>query len=163
MTACLVGAGSIILSALRMRGIDILSYIDSMGEISIEDDRKITEMDIYSHETRMPDLEANNKASSLIMDLIKNGDSTGASIKTIIKNCPPGLGEPFFDSFESVISHLMFSIPGLKGIEFGSGFGFTRLTGMQARDEFYIDEGKMPYYVLLNLAFSSHVNKYPFL
>ena len=143
MTACLVGAGSIILSALRMRGIDILSYIDSMGEISIRDDRKITEMDIYSHETRMPDLEAHNKASSLIMDLIKNGDSTGASIKTIIKNCPPGLGEPFFDSFESVISHLMFSIPGLKGIEFGSGFGFTRLTGTHARDEFYIDEGKI--------------------
>lgn len=91
----------------------------------------------------MPDLDANNRASSLIMDLIKNGDSTGASIKTIIKNCPPGLGEPFFDSFESVISHLMFSIPGLKGIEFGSGFGFTKLKGTDSRDEFYMEEGKI--------------------
>lgn len=143
MTACLVGAGSIILSALKMRGIDILSYIDTMGDISIESEKKITENDIYSHETRMPDLDANNRASSLIMDLIKNGDSTGASIKTIIKNCPPGLGEPFFDSFESVISHLMFSIPGLKGIEFGSGFGFTKLKGTDSRDEFYMEEGKI--------------------
>ena len=143
MTACLVGAGAIILSALKMRGIDILSYIDTMGDISIESEKKITENDIYSHETRMPDLDANNRASSLIMDLIKNGDSTGASIKTIIKNCPPGLGEPFFDSFESVISHLMFSIPGLKGIEFGSGFGFTKLKGTDSRDEFYMEEGKI--------------------
>lgn len=143
MTACLVAAGSIVLSTLKTSGIDILSYIDSMGDISLGVEGNITEMDIYSRETRMPDSEANNRASSLIMDLIKSGDSTGASIKTVIKNCPPGLGEPFFDSFESVISHLMFSIPGLKGIEFGSGFGFTRLKGTQSRDEFYMEHGKI--------------------
>ena len=53
---------------------------------------------------------------------INNNDSIGGIVECITSNLPIGLGEPFFDYVESVISHLAFSIPAIKGIEFGSGF-----------------------------------------
>ncbi|MFN8329809.1 MAG: chorismate synthase [Saprospiraceae bacterium] len=53
---------------------------------------------------------------------------------------PVGIGEPFFDSLESVIAHLAFSIPAVKGIEFGSGFAASRMTGSQHNDAFVTKE-----------------------
>ncbi len=70
---------------------------------------------------------------------MNNGDSIGGIIECIASNLPVGLGEPFFNSIESVISHLIFSIPGIKGIEFGIGFGASKITGSLHNDCF-IDE-----------------------
>lgn len=67
-------------------------------------------------------------------------DSIGGIIECRASNIPVGLGEPFFDSVESVISHLVFAIPATKGIEFGSGFGASKMTGLQNNDAI-IDEG----------------------
>jgi chorismate synthase len=73
---------------------------------------------------------------------VKNGDSIGGVIETIATNMPIGLGEPFFDSVESVISHFIFAIPATKGIEFGSGFAASRMTGSQHNDKFITANGK---------------------
>ncbi len=64
----------------------------------------------------------------------KEGDSVGGVIECRAAGVPTGLGEPFFDSVESVLSHLMFSIPGVKGVEFGSGFAGAALKGSQNND-----------------------------
>jgi len=64
----------------------------------------------------------------------KYGDSIGAEIECRVNGLPVGLGEPFFDSVESNISHLIFAIPGIKGIEFGDGFGIVKKTGNEAND-----------------------------
>ncbi len=55
----------------------------------------------------------------------------------------PGYGDPFFDSIESILSHLLFSIPSVKGVEFGKGFAITKMFGSDANDSFYIDNGKI--------------------
>ncbi len=73
---------------------------------------------------------------------IEQGDSLGGIVECRIKNVPAGLGEPFFDSIESVISHLVFSIPGIKGIEFGSGFEAAKMKGSIHNDCFETIEGK---------------------
>ncbi len=139
MTLPLVVAGSIAMDILKGFNIKIISYIKSAGDIKI-DDKNIEDEDyIYTFKTRMPDDEMDNKLYSKLTELIKNGDSLGAKIKTTVYNLPPGIGEPFFDSIESEISKAMFSIPGLKGIEFGSGFSLSEMTGSQANDEFYMD------------------------
>ncbi|HBE40578.1 MAG TPA: chorismate synthase, partial [Bacteroidales bacterium] len=57
---------------------------------------------------------------SAVKKAIGENDTIGGIIECIVKNVPPGLGEPFFNSFESIISHLVFSIPAVRGIEFGS-------------------------------------------
>jgi chorismate synthase len=69
-----------------------------------------------------------------IQAAVENQDSIGGIISCFVKELPVGLGEPFFDSVESIISHLIFSIPAIKGIEFGSGFGSTKMTGSEHND-----------------------------
>ncbi|HPW17428.1 MAG TPA: chorismate synthase, partial [Candidatus Aminicenantes bacterium] len=62
------------------------------------------------------------------------GDSVGGLLECRVRELPAGLGEPFFDSVESLIGHAVFAIPGVKGVEFGSGFACTRMRGSQAND-----------------------------
>ena len=69
-----------------------------------------------------------------------DGDSVGGILETAILGLPAGLGEPYFDSVESLLAHAAFSIPAVKGIEFGTGFGFADLRGSAANDAFRLDE-----------------------
>ncbi len=79
---------------------------------------------------------------SVLDDVLKNGDSVGGIVESVVKNVPIGLGEPFFDSLESLISHAVFSIPGVKGIEFGAGFKIAKMKGSEANDEYKNSNGK---------------------
>ena len=67
-------------------------------------------------------------------------DSVGGVIECMVTGLPAGLGDPFFDSVESCLSHMMFSVPAVKGIEFGDGFSLTGLRGSEANDAFYYDQ-----------------------
>ena len=73
---------------------------------------------------------------------INKNDSVGGEIICRINSIPIGLGEPFFNSFESLIAHVIFSVPGVKGIEFGSGFEGCKMYGSEFNDEFFIDKNK---------------------
>lgn len=73
---------------------------------------------------------------------VNEEDSIGGIIECSIKGIPPGAGEPFFDSFESVMSHMVFSIPAIKGIEFGAGFAAAKMRGSEHNDKFVSIEGK---------------------
>lgn len=64
------------------------------------------------------------------------GDSLGGVVECVVSDLPIGLGEPFFDSVESLISHAVFSIPGVRGIEFGDGFAAARMKGSEHNDPF---------------------------
>jgi len=72
---------------------------------------------------------------------IENRDSIGGIIECTIKAVPAGLGEPFFDSVEAVLSHMIFSIPAIKGIEFGSGFRAAKMTGSEHNDNIISTDG----------------------
>lgn len=69
-------------------------------------------------------------------------DSIGGIIQCEVLNVPIGLGEPFFDSVESLLSHMMFAIPAVKGIEFGDGFGAARMKGSECNDQIINANGK---------------------
>ncbi|HKM11921.1 MAG TPA: chorismate synthase [Bacteroidales bacterium] len=73
---------------------------------------------------------------ALLEKTIEEGDSLGGIIECICTNIPAGLGEPFFNSVESLISHAIFSIPGIRGIEFGDGFSASRMKGSEHNDPF---------------------------
>lgn len=83
--------------------------------------------------TKFNDILAKAKAS---------GDSVGGIVKLTAKNVLKGLGEPYFDSLESNISHLLFSVGGVKGVEFGIGFDGVNLTGSKFNDLIVDKNGK---------------------
>lgn len=70
-------------------------------------------------------------------------DSVGGVIQTAILNLPGGLGEPWFDSVEGLLSKALFSIGAVKGVEFGAGFAFAKMTGSTANDSFQISKDKI--------------------
>jgi len=71
-----------------------------------------------------------------VAEAIEKNDSIGGIIECTVRNCPVGLGEPFFNSFESELSHLVFSIPAIKGIEFGAGFSAASMKGSEHNDPY---------------------------
>ena len=77
-----------------------------------------------------------------IRSAIEAGDSIGGIVECSVRGVPPGLGEPFFDSLESTISHAIFSIPAIKGLEFGAGFACARMRGSQMNDPILDPEGR---------------------
>ena len=85
------------------------------------------------------DSSQSDKWDSLIDAAVAEGDSIGGVVECVCNNVPIGLGEPFFDSIESQIAHLAFSIPGVRGVEFGDGFAAARMKGSQHND-CYIDK-----------------------
>ena len=80
--------------------------------------------------------------SQILEQAHKQGDSLGGIVQITASNIPIGLGEPFFDSLESLVSHLFFSIPGVKGIEFGAGFKAASMFGSEFNDIFSDKFGK---------------------
>lgn len=83
----------------------------------------------------------NSDIEAAIAKAVEMQDSIGGIIECRANNIPLGVGEPFFNSVESVISHLVFSIPAVKGIEFGSGFAATQMTGSQHNDAIINEQG----------------------
>ncbi len=87
------------------------------------------------------DSEQTKVFESVILNALENQNSVGGTTETMILGMSAGYGDPFFESIESVISHLIFSIPAVKGIEFGTGFPITEMNGSNANDDFYLDNG----------------------
>ena len=85
-------------------------------------------------ETKIVHIGGENPWDSKLDEALAAGDSLGGVIECTIKGLPAGVGEPFFDSLESLISHIVFAIPGIRGIEFGDGFASARMWGSQHND-----------------------------
>ena len=73
----------------------------------------------------------------------ERGDSVGGILETAVIGIPSGVGEPWFDSMESMLSHGLFSIPGVKGVEFGLGFAFADVYGSEGNDAFAVEDGRV--------------------
>ena len=80
---------------------------------------------------------------SAIENARNDGDSVGGILTTAVVGMPSGVGEPWFDTVESLLAHALFSIPAVKGVEFGKGFGFARMKGSAANDEFFMEDGRV--------------------
>ena len=145
ITAALVAAGSIAISALRQKGILIGTHISRISDIS---DREFDsyESDIETlADLSFPVLDS-AKADLMracIEDAASEGDSVGGILETAVIGLPAGIGEPWFDTVEGLLSHALFSIPAIKGVEFGDGFGMANLTGSQANDAFRMEEDRV--------------------
>ena len=148
LMAPLVFAGALCKQYLHTKGITIGAHIAEIG--GIVDDR-------FSDLTLTPSLlsflnssdfpvmnsDSNQRIHEKIDEAVSNQDSLGGIIECAVLGFPSGVGNPIFRNMESVISSMLFSIPAVKGVEFGEGFGFSKLTGSEANDRFLMENGRV--------------------
>lgn len=143
LTVLLVIVGSIFEDILNKKGIEVASHINELYGIkdrgfdfdNLDEDFKI----LKNNNT----LSSYSKFEEKIKFAKENKDSIGGTIETVIKGIDDFIGDGFFDSVESKIASLAFSVPGVKGIEFGLGFGFKDKLGSEVVDEIENKEGKI--------------------
>ena len=145
VTAPLVAAGAILLSALSGVGITVGTHILRCGEAWDRPFDRVEEDIAALHEAEFPALEpgAAEAISHQILAARDEQDSVGGVTQTAVCGLPAGVGEPWFDSVESLLSHAVFSIGGVKGIEFGGGFSMACGSGSEVNDPFRMRDGRV--------------------
>ena len=148
LTAPLVFAGAIVKPYLQLHGIEIFSHIKSLGTIKdrffdsvcpdVENYRKLK-----TETLPVLDKKTGSKMAETIENARASRDSVGGVIEALITGLPAGIGSPFFESVESRLAAMLFSVPAVKGVEFGTGFGISELLGSQANDPFRLENGNI--------------------
>lgn len=143
LTAPLVAAGTIARMALAEKGIYIGTHIKTLaGKSDRSFDTENIRSDIDSlAKSKFPVLDEKSGAEmrAEAEKAASEGDSVGGILETTVIGMPAGVGEPWFDSVESILSHALFSIPAVKGVEFGDGFALADMKGSTANDCFTTD------------------------
>jgi len=148
MTAPMVIAGAVACFALKKMGIEIGAHIYSIADIH---DKAFDSVNVSPNELikirsktfPVTDDSAGEKMREAIISAKRQGDSLGGVVECAVSNLPAGIGSPIFNGIESEISRAVFSIPAVKGIEFGSGFHGSSLRGSENNDPFDIKDGKV--------------------
>ncbi len=145
ITAALVAAGAIITDVLSQKGITLATHVYRCNEhCDGHFNNPIQQIAALQHMVfplLHPELEEPIK--QVIRDARAKGDSVGGVIETAVCGMPAGVGEPWFDTVEGVLSHALFSVPAVKGVEFGDGFALCDMLGSQANDAFAVENGKI--------------------
>ena len=141
LTAPIVAIGAILQSVLASKGIYIGTHIKMLHGIY---DRELNDLssdiaELAALQFPVLDKDAAKKMESKILEAGKIGNSVGGVLESVVVGLTAGVGEPWFDSLEGTLSHALFSIPGIKGVEFGLGFGFAEKYGSEANDPFATD------------------------
>lgn len=145
VTAGIVATGAILKDALKGLGISIGTHILECANVRDNEFNDIQNEVLSLDCAKFPVLNE-DKAKEMIACVEQakaNLDSVGGITQTAIVGLPAGVGEPMFDSVEGMLSHAMFAIGAVKGIEFGKGFELGKMLGSDANDAFVIEDGKV--------------------
>ncbi len=145
ITAPLVALAGIIIPALEQKEIYIGSHISACGGLTDKafSDYKTDIERLKAKEFAVLDDSIGEQMIDAIKSAKSEGDSLGGVVETAVIGLPKGVGEPWFDSVESVLSHALFSVPAVKGVEFGAGFSFAEMKGSDANDNLKIENGEI--------------------
>lgn len=148
LTAPLVFAGAVAKQALAQYGITIGAHILSIGDLqepgfSAMGVEEALLKNIAAKSFPVADDAIGEKMQEKILAAKADLNSVGGIIETIVQNIPAGIGAPYFDSMESRLSQVLFSVPAVKALEFGDGFAITTKTGAEANDELHYVDGKV--------------------
>lgn len=124
--------------------VEIVGWVERVHDLRAAVDPEIvSRQQVEANLVRCPDQEMAEKMAERIRWAKEQGDSVGGVIGVVARHVPPGLGEPVFDKLEAELAHGLMSLPAVKGVEIGSGFEGTLLTGSQHNDPFEMREGRV--------------------
>lgn len=145
LTAALVAAGAIVLPALKAKGVLIGTHIARCAGIDdapFGDDLPADLEKLNALPFAVLDEDRGLRMRAAIEEAAARGDSVGGVLETAVTGLPAGVGEPWFDTVEGVLSHALFSVPAVKGVAFGDGFALADMTGSEANDPFRMKDGR---------------------
>ena len=132
-----VAAGAVARKILAMAGVEVLGWVSSVSDINADvDPAELTRDDVETGPTRCPDPDAAARIIEAIDAARRDGNSLGGVVACVARGVPPGLGEPVFDKLDAELAGAVMSLPAAKGMEIGSGFAGTLMTGRTHNDEF---------------------------
>lgn len=137
-----VAAGAIAIKILNELGINLCTYVNSIGELSI-DKSNFDKDEINNNPFYMPDALCASKASDYLKNIIKESDSVGSSVECIISGVPAGIGEPVFDKLDALLAQAVMSIGAVKAVEIGDGLSVTDRLGSENNDNFHMQNDKV--------------------
>lgn len=140
LTAPLCIAGGICLQLLKKQGIEVISRIAAIGQVT--DSSPLT-ASTADKPFPVVDDAAGEAMQAAIAAAKADGDSVGGIVECAVLGLPVGLGGPLFDGMEGRIARIIFGIPAVKGIEFGAGFASAGLRGSENNDPFTLEDGQM--------------------
>jgi chorismate synthase len=145
ITAALVAAGAVVLPALKRRGIVLGTHVARCAGIG---DAPFSDLPADLEKLNSLPFAVLDEAAGLEMrraveKAASEGDSVGGVLETAVTGLPAGIGEPWFDTLEGLLAHALFSVPAVKGVEFGSGFALADLRGSEANDPLRLKDGRV--------------------
>lgn len=151
LTAPLVFAGAVAKQALAQYGIVVGAHILQIADVCEENFSALGTSaealaELAGKAFPVLDDGIGEEMQQRILSAKAALNSVGGVIEAMALNVPAGIGSPYFDSVESRLSHGLFSIPAVKGVEFGDGFSMAALTGAEANDELYYEQGQVKAY-----------------
>lgn len=144
LSAPLVALGTVAAAALRTRGITIGAHVQSCGGVKDRPFAADPHADFAALATlplAVLDAAAGEDMRRAALRAKEEGDSLGGVIEAAVLGLPCGVGEPWFDTVEGVLAHALFSIPAVKGVEFGDGFSLADCRGSEANDAYGVKDG----------------------
>jgi chorismate synthase len=143
MTAAWVMAGALAQKVLAAHGVTLAAHATRIGTTATEAALDVAAIrhGVDKTPVRCADARAATAMAEEIEAARKGGDSVGGIVECVVEGHPEGLGDPLMDSVESLLSHALYSIPAVKGVEFGSGFRLAQMRGSEARDEYALVHG----------------------
>ena len=141
VTAGIVAGGAIAIEVLKNKGILIGTHIKKCANVEDADfGDYISDINVLNNKLfAVLDDKKGEEMIKKIENTAKEKDSVGGVLETVVTGIPAGVGEPWFDSVEGVLSHALFSVPAIKGVEFGTGFNCACMLGSQMNDAFFYD------------------------
>lgn len=146
ITAPLVFAGAVCKQILKEKGIIVAAHVKSIKNVKdksfLDSTLDLNYLNsLKGFELPLIDKSIEENMRKEILEAKEDMDSVGGTIECGVFGISAGVGNPFFDSVESTLAHLLFSVPAVKGVEFGRGFELTSMRGSEANDEIYYDDG----------------------
>lgn len=145
ITAALVAAGGILLPMLEGLGITVGTHIKRCASVEDRDFENVYKDIERLNKSDFPVLD-NSKIAEMTAEILRARaelDSVGGVAETAVCGMPAGVGEPWFDSVEGLLSHALFSLGGVKGVEFGMGFAMAESRGSLCNDAFRVEGGRV--------------------
>ena len=145
ITVAFVMAGAVAKKILARASVEVLANTVEVAGIALKETPTLTDIrdNVYRNNMRCANMKIGKVMENAVIKARKEGDSVGGIVECQVLNVPVGVGDPIFDALDAELAKILFNIPAVKGVEFGSGFSVSQLRGSENNDQYTLKKGRV--------------------